>query len=60
MSFLVDLEPSPLWTHFDEILKIPRGSKNEDKIREYVIGVVERNGLARQHVSRQHHGARVR
>jgi dipeptidase D len=45
MSFLVDLEPRLLWSQFDEILKIPRGSKNEDKIREYVIGVAERNGL---------------
>jgi dipeptidase D len=45
MSFLVELEPKPLWTHFDEILKIPRGSKNEEGIRNYVIGVAKRNGL---------------
>jgi dipeptidase D len=46
MSFVADLEPKPLWKHFDRILEIPRGSKNEAKMREYVIGVAERNGLA--------------
>ncbi len=45
MSFVSELEPRELWRHFDEILKIPRGSKNEEKIRQYVIGVAERNGL---------------
>jgi len=32
--------------HFDEILKIPRGSKNEQAIRDYVIGVAKRHNLA--------------
>jgi len=45
MTFLRDLEPASLWRHFDEILKIPRRSKNEGKIREYVVGVAERLGL---------------
>ena len=45
MSFVAELEPKELWRHFDEILKIPRGSKNEEKIRQYVIHVAERNGL---------------
>jgi dipeptidase D len=45
MSFVSDLEPKALWQHFDRILEIPRGSKNEAKIREYVIGVAEKNGL---------------
>lgn len=45
MSFVADLEPAALWRHFDEILKIPRGSKNEEKMRQYVIKVAERNGL---------------
>jgi len=46
MSFVEDLEPKALWKHFDEILKLPRGSKNEERIRQYVIGVAERNGLS--------------
>ena len=45
MSFVADLEPKQLWSHFDRILEIPRGSRNEAKIREYVISVAEKNGL---------------
>jgi dipeptidase D len=45
MSFVSDLEPKALWKHFDEILTIPRGSKNEDAMRKYVLEVAERNGL---------------
>jgi dipeptidase D len=45
MTFVADFEPKGLWVHFDEILTIPRGSKEEGKIREYVVGVAERNGL---------------
>jgi dipeptidase D len=46
MSFVENLEPKVLWKHFDEILKIPRGSKQEEKIRDYVIRQAERNGLS--------------
>ena len=46
MTFVSDLEPKPLWSHFDEILTIPRGSKEEEKMRAFVVGVAERNGLA--------------
>jgi dipeptidase D len=45
MSFVAELEPTALWTHFDEILKIPRGSGQEERIREYVISVAQKNGL---------------
>jgi len=45
MTFVSDLEPKPLWSHFDAILTIPRGSKEEDEMRAFVIGVAERNGL---------------
>ncbi len=45
MTFVSDLEPKPLWSHFDEILTIPRGSKEEEKMRAFVVGVAERNGL---------------
>ena len=45
MTFVSDFAPQSLWGHFDEILAIPRGSKEEGKIREYVVGVAERHGL---------------
>jgi dipeptidase D len=45
MTFVSDLDPKPLWTHFDEILTIPRGSKEEEKMRAFVVGVAERLGL---------------
>jgi dipeptidase D len=45
MTFVSDLEPKPLWSHFDAILTIPRGSKEEDEMRAFVIGVAQRNDL---------------
>ncbi|MBW8875295.1 MAG: aminoacyl-histidine dipeptidase [Acidobacteria bacterium] len=45
MSFVAELEPRPLWQHFDELLTIPRPSKHEERARSYVIGVAERKGL---------------
>lgn len=46
MTFVATLEPEVLWKHFDRILTIPRGSKNEEQIREYVVSVSEELGLA--------------
>ncbi len=37
MSVVENLEPKLLWKNFDEIRKIPRCSKHEEKIREYII-----------------------
>ena len=48
MTFVADLEPRALWGRFDEILTIPRGSKNEDRVREYVIGIADELGLERE------------
>ncbi len=45
MTFVSDLQPKPLWRHFDEILTIPRGSKEEEKMRAFVVRVAERAGL---------------
>ena len=45
MTFVAELEPRSLWGHFDRILEIPRGSKEEDRIRAYVVEVAERKGL---------------
>lgn len=39
------LQPQELWEHFYEISQIPRCSKHEEKIRQYVIEVAKRNGL---------------
>ena len=48
MTFVKELEPTRLWTHFDRILEIPRGSKEEDEMRAYVLEVAERHGLEHQ------------
>ena len=46
MTFVSDLEPTALWRHFDAILTIPRASKNEGRMREHVVGLADRLGLA--------------
>jgi dipeptidase D len=45
MSFVSELEPRTLWSHFDEILKIPRPSTHEERARRYVLDVAARHGL---------------
>ena len=45
MSFVQDLEPKALWRQFDRILQIPRGSGEEEEMRQYVIGLAEERGL---------------
>jgi dipeptidase D len=45
MTFVAELEPQSLWRHFDEILTIPRPSKGEEKMREFVIAKAEALGL---------------
>jgi dipeptidase D len=45
MTFLAELEPKSLWSHFDDILEIPRASKKEERIRDHIVAVAERNGL---------------
>ncbi|KAA3609324.1 MAG: aminoacyl-histidine dipeptidase [Calditrichaeota bacterium] len=45
MTFVSEFEPKILWKFFDEILTIPRGSKNEEKIRQYVISIAEKHNL---------------
>ncbi|UCG86988.1 MAG: aminoacyl-histidine dipeptidase [Gemmatimonadota bacterium] len=48
MTFVATLAPESLWLHFDQILTIPRGSKNEAKIRQHVIDIAERTGLSHE------------
>jgi len=45
MSAIDNLEPKSVWKHFDEIRKIPRCSKHEEKIREYIINFAKKNNL---------------
>src|SRR4030043_512573 len=45
MSVIDNLEPKLVWKHFDEIRKIPRCSKHEEKIREYVLNFAKKNNL---------------
>ncbi len=45
MTFVSDLEPRPLWRHFDAILAIPRPSKHEERARRYVVDQAEAKGL---------------
>jgi dipeptidase D len=41
----LDMEPKLLWNHFDEIRKIPHGSKNEARIREYILSAAQKHGF---------------
>lgn len=45
MSVIENLEPKTVWKHFDEIRKIPRCSKHEEKIREYIIEFAKHHNL---------------
>jgi dipeptidase D len=45
MSFVSDLDPKPLWKHFDEILAIPRPSTREEAMRRYVLDLAGRKGF---------------
>ena len=45
MTFVSDLEPRPLWRHFDAILAIPRPSRQEERARRYVTDLAEARGL---------------
>lgn len=40
-----DLKPSLLWGIFDEITKVPRPSKHEDKIREYLLNFAKEHSI---------------
>ena len=42
---LEGVKPERLWYHFEEISKIPRCSKNEERVREYIINFAKERGL---------------
>ena len=45
MSNLNSLTPKPVWIYFEEICSIPRLSKNEFKIRKYLLDFASKNNL---------------
>jgi len=45
MSLLSELNPAPIWIYFEEICKIPRLSKNEGKIRSFLLDFAHVNNL---------------
>ncbi len=44
-SPLQSVEPKPLWSHFDAIRQVPRPSKHEERISEYVRGWADSHGF---------------
>jgi dipeptidase D len=42
---IADLEPKYVWQNFDGIRKVPRPSKHEEKIREYLLGWAKERGF---------------
>jgi dipeptidase D len=45
MSILENMKPKLLWKHFDEVRKIPRCSKHEEKIRKYLLDFAKEHKL---------------
>ncbi len=45
MTEILEKEPKLLWKHFNELRKIPRCSKHEEKVREYVLNFAKERGL---------------
>jgi dipeptidase D len=45
MISLKSLNPAPVWIYFEEICRIPRISKNEGRIRQYLLDFAEINNL---------------
>jgi dipeptidase D len=45
MSNLSSLNPKSIWVYFEEICQIPRLSKNEVKIRKYLLDFAAKNNL---------------
>lgn len=45
MSNLLTLKPQSLWKYFYELTQIPRPSKHEEKVRQYVVAFGKEHGL---------------
>lgn len=48
MSQLGEIKPRKVWSYFEEICRIPRLSKNEGKIRAYLLDFAHKNDLEAQ------------
>ena len=45
MKELENLQPTEVWKYFSEILEIPRPSKKEEKIIEYLLNFAQEQKL---------------
>ena len=45
MGKLGEIKPKRVWSYFEEICRIPRLSKNEGKIRKFLLDFAEKNNL---------------
>ncbi len=45
---LTQLEPKSVWTFFDQMTKVPRPSKNEERIQHHILGLAETLGFGAQ------------
>ncbi|MBQ5903643.1 MAG: cytosol nonspecific dipeptidase, partial [Alistipes sp.] len=45
MSAITNLEPKLVWEQFDAITRVPRPSKKEEKIIEYLVNFAEEHGI---------------
>ncbi len=48
MSEIANLEPRAVWEQFDAITRVPRPSKKEGKIIDFLVDFAERHGLEYQ------------
>ena len=42
---ILDLQPSPIWKYFYQITQIPRPSKHEEKIIDYLVDFAKKHNL---------------
>ncbi|WP_308366984.1 MULTISPECIES: aminoacyl-histidine dipeptidase [unclassified Microbulbifer] len=45
MSNIAELNPNPLWQHFARLCQIPRPSKHEQRVVEYIVDFAKNRGL---------------
>jgi len=45
MGELGEMKPKKVWSYFEEICRIPRISKNEERIRKYLLDFAEKSNL---------------
>jgi dipeptidase D len=45
MKALTNIDPQPLFNYFEQICQVPRPSKKEEKIRQFLLDFAKKNGL---------------